>query len=33
LNVIFTAGRQLQRWQQNSGVQEVHDRIMALMAA
>ncbi len=33
LNVIFTAGRQLQRWRQNSGVQDVYDRIMALMAA
>jgi transcriptional regulator with XRE-family HTH domain len=33
LNVIFTAGRQLRRWRQNSGVQDVYDRIMALMAA
>jgi tetratricopeptide (TPR) repeat protein len=33
LNVIFTAGRQLRRWRQNPGVQDVHDRIMALMAA
>ncbi len=33
LNVIFTAGRQLQRWRQNSGVQDVYDRIMSLMAA
>ncbi len=33
LNVIFTAGRQLRRWRQDSGVQDVHDRIMALMAA
>jgi transcriptional regulator with XRE-family HTH domain len=33
LNVIFTAGRQLRRWRQNSAVQDVYDRIMALMAA
>jgi hypothetical protein len=33
LNVIVTAGRQLRRWRQNPGVQDVHDRIMALMAA
>jgi tetratricopeptide (TPR) repeat protein len=33
LNVICSAGRQLRRWPQNPGVQDVHDRIMALMAA
>ena len=33
LNVIVTAGRQLRRWRQNPGVQDVQDRIMALMAA
>jgi tetratricopeptide (TPR) repeat protein len=33
LNVIFAAGRQLQHWRQNSDVQDVYDRIMALMAA
>jgi transcriptional regulator with XRE-family HTH domain len=33
LNVIFTAGRRLRRWRQNPSVQDVYDRIMALMAA
>jgi hypothetical protein len=33
LNVVFTAGRQLRRWQQVSVVREVGDRLLALMAA
>jgi tetratricopeptide (TPR) repeat protein len=33
LNVVFTAGRQLRRWQQASAVREVGDRLLALMAA
>jgi hypothetical protein len=33
LNIVFAAGRQLGRWQQASGVREVHDRLLALMAA
>ena len=33
LNVVFTAGRQLRRWQQTGLVQEVRDRLLALMAA
>ena len=33
LNVIFGAGRELRRWRQSGDVQDVYDRIMALMAA
>lgn len=33
LNIVFTAGRQLGRWQQVSEVREVQDRLLALMAA
>jgi tetratricopeptide (TPR) repeat protein len=33
LNVIFGAGRELRRWRQSGEVQDVYDRIMALMAA
>jgi len=30
---ICTAGRQLRRWRDGAGVQDVYDRIMALMAS
>lgn len=33
LNVIFGAGRELRRWRQAAPVQDVHDRILALIAA
>jgi transcriptional regulator with XRE-family HTH domain len=33
LNIAFAAGRQLRRWQQAREVREVHDRLLALMAA
>ena len=33
LNVIFTAGRELRQWRHTAGVQDVHDRILALMTA
>ena len=33
LNIVFTAARQLRRWQQLSAVREVSDRLLALMAA
>ena len=33
LNVIFSGGRELRRWRRSTGVQDVYDRIMALMAA
>ena len=33
LNVIFGAGRELRRWRRSAEVQDVYDRIMALMAA
>jgi hypothetical protein len=33
LNVIFGAGRELRAWRQSGEVQDVYDRIMALMAA
>jgi hypothetical protein len=33
MNVIFGAARQLRRWRQSGDVQDVYDRIMALMAA
>jgi transcriptional regulator with XRE-family HTH domain len=33
LNVIFGAGRELRRWRQSNEVQDVYDRILALMAA
>ena len=33
LNVICTAGRQLRQWRRSAEVQDVYDRIMALMAA
>jgi transcriptional regulator with XRE-family HTH domain len=33
LNVIFSAGRELRPWRDTSGVQEIHDRLLALMAA
>jgi transcriptional regulator with XRE-family HTH domain len=33
LNIVFTAWRQLGRWQQVSEVREVQDRLLALMAA
>lgn len=33
LNVIFSAGRELQPWRQSAGVHDVHDRILALMTA
>ena len=33
LNIVFTAARQLRRWQQLSAVRDVSDRILALMAA
>ena len=33
LNVIFGACRELRRWRQSGEVQDVYDRIMALMAA
>jgi transcriptional regulator with XRE-family HTH domain len=33
LNVIFGAGRELRQWRQDADVQDLYDRIMALMAA
>jgi transcriptional regulator with XRE-family HTH domain len=33
LNVIFAAGRELRSWRHAAGVQDVHDRILALMTA
>ncbi len=33
MNVIFGAGRELRRWRRSAEVQNVYDRIMALMAA
>jgi transcriptional regulator with XRE-family HTH domain len=33
LNIVFTAARQLRRWQQLSLVRDVSDRLLALMAA
>jgi transcriptional regulator with XRE-family HTH domain len=33
LNIVFTAARQLRRWQQLSAVRDVSDRLLALMAA
>jgi transcriptional regulator with XRE-family HTH domain len=33
MNIICTAGRQLRRWRDSTEVQDVYDRIMALMAA
>ena len=33
LNIIFGAGRELRRWRASAEVQDIHDRIMALMAA
>ena len=33
LNIVFTAARQLRRWQQVSVVRDVSDRLLALMAA
>jgi transcriptional regulator with XRE-family HTH domain len=33
LNIIFTAGRELRRWQHEPAVQDVNDRLLALMAA
>jgi hypothetical protein len=33
LNVIFGAGRELRRWRGSAVVQDVYDRIMAVMAA
>ena len=33
LNIIFGAGRELRRWRGSAEVQDVYDRIMALMAA
>jgi hypothetical protein len=33
LNIVFTAARQLRRWQRLSVVREVSDRLLALMAA
>ena len=33
LNVVFTAARQLRRWQRLSVVRDVSDRLLALMAA
>jgi len=32
LNVIFAAGRELRPWRREPQVQEVHDRLLALMA-
>jgi len=33
LTIICSAGRQLRRWRDSAEVQDVYDRIMALMAA
>ncbi len=33
MNVIFGAGRELRRWRHSTDVQDLYDRIMALMAA
>ena len=33
MNIICTAGRQLRRWRSSTGVLNVYDRIMTLMAA
>jgi len=33
MNVIFGAARELRRWRRSADVQDVCDRIMALMAA
>jgi hypothetical protein len=33
MNIICGAGRELRRWRDNAEVQDVYDRIMALMAA
>ncbi len=33
LNIVFTAARQLRRWQRLSVVRDVSDRLLALMAA
>jgi hypothetical protein len=33
LNVVFTAGRELSAWRHDRTVQDVHDRLLALMAA
>jgi hypothetical protein len=33
LNVAFAAGRELRQWQREPWVHEVHDRLLALMAA
>jgi hypothetical protein len=33
MNEIAGAGRELRRWRSNADVQDVYDRIMALMAA
>jgi len=33
LNVVFTAGRELSAWRHDRTVQDVYDRLLALMAA
>ncbi len=33
LNIVFTAARQLRRWQRLNVVRDVSDRLLALMAA
>ena len=33
MTIICSAGRQLRRWRGSTDVQDVYDRIMALMAA
>jgi hypothetical protein len=32
LNLVFAAGRELRPWRQEPAVQDVHDRLLALMA-
>ncbi|MEU5428359.1 hypothetical protein AB0H73_22605 [Streptomyces olivoreticuli] len=33
MNLVFGAARELRPWRQEPGVQDVHDRLLALMAA
>ena len=33
LNLVFAAGRELGPWRRQAGVQDAHDRLLALMAS